>query len=98
MRRAARLAVQMLQLNRLSASGTNNIHLGVESDEGDGKITRINGNAGFAHAQQSVAAVDAFLGRAAAAGFALVAGERFAAPKVGAARALEQIAAKARHV
>jgi hypothetical protein len=50
MRRAARLAVQMLQLNRPSAAGTKNIYLGVESDQRDGKITRINGNAGFAPA------------------------------------------------
>ncbi len=41
----------MLQLNRSSASRTKNIYLGVESDQGDGKITRINGNAGFAPSQ-----------------------------------------------
>ena len=38
------------------------------------------------------------MGRATAAGLALVAGERLAAAEVGAARALQQIAAKGRHV
>src|SRR6266699_2392451 len=98
MRRAARLAMQMLELNRSLAARTHSINLGIKGDQRHCKIARINRNAGFAPAQQSMAAVDAFTGRAAAAGLALVAGERLAAPEVGAARALEQIAAKARHV
>ena len=48
--------------------------------------------------KQRMAAVDALLGRAAAAGLALVAGKRLAAAEIGAARALQEVAANGRHV
>ena len=71
---------------------------GVEGRERDRPVARIDGDAGIAPAEQRMAAIDAADGRAAAAGLALVAGERLAAPEIGAAGALQEIAADRRHV
>ena len=75
--------------------GPEHIDLGIEGGERDRPVARIDGDAGVAAAEQRMAAIDAVDGRAAAARLALVAGERLAAAEIGAAGALQQVAADA---
>ena len=59
--------MQMLEFDRSFAARTKNIHLGIEGDQRDCEITRIDRNTGFAPAQERVTPIDAFPGGAAAA-------------------------------
>src|SRR5207237_9737322 len=76
--------------------GAEDIHLGIKGAKGDCPVAGINGDAPLAAAEQGTTAVQAVPGGAAASGLALVAGERLAAATVGAAGALEKVAAEAR--
>ena len=96
--RRPRLAMKLLDGNGALAAWTEHVDLGIEGDERDRPVAGIDGDAGLASAQQRMPAVDAVLRRAAAAGLALVAGEWLAAAEIGAAGALQQIAADGRHV
>src|SRR5262245_47403217 len=98
MRRRAGLTVQMLERDGALALGAEHIDLGVEGGKRNRPVARIDRDAGLAPAEQGMAAVDAADCRAPAPGLALVAGKGLAETEIGAARALQKIAADCRHV
>ena len=80
-----------------SPAGPGDMHRGVERGERHAHVGGMRRDAGLAGAEDRVDAVEAVDRRAAAAGLALVAGRRRVV-EVGAARALQQVAAGRRHV
>ena len=95
---AARLAVQFFNRNGSLSVGPQDIDLCIERHEGNRPVTWVDGNASVAATEQRMTAIDAVVRGAAGPWLAFVARKRFTATEVSAARALQQVAAQARHV
>ena len=97
LRRVAGQPMEIGKRNRALARRPGHMHLGLERGEGHAHVGRMRRDAGVARAEDRVHAVEALDGGAAAAGLAFVAGRR-GVIEIGAARALQEIAAGRRHV
>ncbi len=84
--------------HRRRSGGAENLHLRIQSDQRLGKIAWIRRDAMVTDAENRVAAIDALHRGAARPGIPLVAGFPARIAKVGAARALQNVAAERRHV
>ena len=89
--------MEFVERKQAFAPGSRHMHLCIECGQRNAHVGRMRRNAGVAGAKDRVNAVDATNGRAAAAGLALVAGRRRVI-EIGAARALQEIAAGGCHV
>ena len=97
LRRVAGQPVKVRERNLALAARAGHVNLRLQHGQRDAHVRRMHRDAGFARAEDGVHAVEAADGRAARAGLAFVAGRRNVV-EVGAARALQEVAADRRHV
>ncbi len=96
--RSARQTVKLHERNRPLSRGPAHDHLRVERSEGDREIGGVCGDARVGPTEDGVVAVEPVHCRAAGAGLPLIARQGVLIAKIGAARALHDIAANRGHI